>query len=374
MVNHSWLADFQEYCLTNGIPFVSYRLPREQTPVTLISNSGVQKFDETDLHQSGFIMAPFLKNRAKLWLKADQILTGEKISLFDLEAIKPEAYGKNNILNDDLLPQTITKQAYLDKISRLKDAINSGRLNKVVLSRPVLTGFNRMEESPLIFNQLIKTLPDAFIYLLSFPGAGTWLGASPELLLKANFHSTDEPATLETMALAGTRQSGSHKEWGIKEIDEQEWVSKYIIQKLNQSGCFNIEQEKTHTIAAGNVEHLRTDFKALLNRSRIMELADELHPTPAVCGWPTITALESILSVENYDRSFYTGYLGPVNLNSQTSLFVNLRCMQIAEKNASLYVGGGITSGSDPLKEWEETIIKSHTLLAQIEKIRNLAS
>lgn len=85
---------------------------------------------------------------------------------------------------------------------------------------------------------------------------------------------------------------------------------------------------------------------ALANR-----VLDELHPTSAVCGMPKHQALEFILAHEGYDRQFYSGFLGPVHMEGRSSLFVNLRCMQLAADYASLYVGGGITAQSDPASE-----------------------
>ena len=45
-----------------------------------------------------------------------------------------------------------------------------------------------------------------------------------------------------------------------------------------------------------------------------------------------------------------------------TQLYVNLRCMQIKEQNAIVYVGGGITESSNPESEWRETVSKSQTI------------
>lgn len=374
MTSRSGLAGFQEYCLSHGLPFVSYRLPNEKIPVTLISNSGIRQLVEVESSSSGFLMTPFKKDKPKLWLNADQVFYGDEVSSFDIKSLHPEAYKQFNTSTDDFLPKPVTKNEYLEKISFLLNSIHSGIADKVVLSRPMLVEFNRSEESVLLFKKLTNSLQAAFVYLLSFPGAGTWLGASPELLLRVS-HQEEEPIDrIETMALAGTRKTGSIEGWGIKEIDEQTWVSNFILQKLQQAGVRGIEQSNCYSAVAGNVEHLRSDFKASVTDGQSLRIADILHPTPAICGWPAETALELITKIEKYDRSFYSGYLGPVNLNNHSDLFVNLRCMKIAENEASLFVGGGITAGSDPLKEWAETLIKSRTLLAEIEKIRNLAS
>jgi len=105
-----------------------------------------------------------------------------------------------------------------------------------------------------------------------------------------------------------------------------------------------------------------------------------LHPTPAVCGLPKDAAKQFILKNENYNREFYTGFLGEINIKTSISrnsnsrnvennayaavktvsnLYVNLRCMQISNQEAIIYVGGGITKDSNVEAEWEETVQKA---------------
>ena len=87
-----------------------------------------------------------------------------------------------------------------------------------------------------------------------------------------------------------------------------------------------------------------------------------LHPTPAVCGLPKEEAKQFILDNELYNRDFYTGFLGELNLKGQTNLYVNLRCMQLKDNRISIYVGGGITADSNAENEWEETVIKAKVM------------
>jgi isochorismate synthase len=84
---------------------------------------------------------------------------------------------------------------------------------------------------------------------------------------------------------------------------------------------------------------------------------------------PQEKAKQFILKNEPYNREFYTGYLGEINNQKKSWLFVNLRCMQIYYQNFKIYVGGGITKDSKAEKEWEETELKSRTLLSVIEKM-----
>jgi isochorismate synthase len=79
---------------------------------------------------------------------------------------------------------------------------------------------------------------------------------------------------------------------------------------------------------------------------------------------PKHQALAFILAQEGYDRSFYSGFLGPVHIQGASSLYVNLRCMQLGEESAHLYVGAGITADSNPAAEWRETALKAETMAA----------
>ncbi|MEL6537509.1 MAG: chorismate-binding protein [Bacteroidota bacterium] len=93
-----------------------------------------------------------------------------------------------------------------------------------------------------------------------------------------------------------------------------------------------------------------------------------LHPTSAVCGMPKETSEAFLAKHEGYSRELYAGYLGPVNVQEFTSLYVNLRCMQYLGQEAILYAGAGVTIDSNPQKEWEETELKCNTLLSVIQE------
>ena len=127
------------------------------------------------------------------------------------------------------------------------------------------------------------------------------------------------------------------------------------------------ERNGPYTVQAGHLLHLCTDFTVSLDQQNSSLLANRmlksLHPTSAVCGMPKEKAMAYICEYEKYDRQFYTGFLGPVNWEHETRLFVNLRCLQLYGKEAIIYAGAGITVDSDPKREWLETETKCDTLL-----------
>lgn len=251
------------------------------------------------------------------------------------------------------------------------DFIRARDIAKVVVSRMAQRDLPEAFDPVTAFFELSVRFPHALTSLVAIPGVGTWLGASPEVLLTLDDHA------LTTMALAGTQRRPEDRplaeiEWGQKERVEQEMVSDYIADFFVRAGAPQVKRTGPQTVAAGNVVHLQTLFTVDLPQSERLALAnrvlDELHPTSAVCGMPKHKALAFILANEAYDRSFYSGFLGPVHIEGRSSLYVNLRCMQLLECTANLYVGAGITAESDPAAEWRETEMKAETILSVLHQ------
>lgn len=348
------------------MPFVLFRLPgSENSMLWGQSSPQIKTFSNlSDINNStGFVFAPFIasENLPILFLEPDLMLGSEE-SIKDFLNQNEEKGGL--IFGEDNTQQT-DKHSYLEKIKKLILILKSGSAEKVVFSRT--TSLNRLSDQQLIslYNILYQVYPDAFVFLIHFPVFGTWMGASPETLISCYENQC------KTVALAGTRKSGSAIKWGSKEKEEQAIVERYIRSILVKHEAKHLTDSGAFTKQAGAVEHLCTNFFFdLPTHIPLSKLVSALHPTPAVCGTPKEKALELIAEFENSKREYYTGILGPVNYHKQTNLFVNLRCMKISSSQMVLFAGGGITKDSDPEKEWEETEIKTQTLLSVIEKIK----
>ncbi len=95
----------------------------------------------------------------------------------------------------------------------------------------------------------------------------------------------------------------------------------------------------------------------------VLELAGELHPTPAVGGTPRGDALAFIEKIETYDRGWYTGGVGWCDPTGDGEVAVALRCALVRAGAAHLYAGAGIVADSDPEAELVETRLKLRPLL-----------
>lgn len=251
----------------------------------------------------------------------------------------------------------IVEKDYLKLINKAIQTLQTGALKKVVLSRK--QSFQTALSSTGLFSNILDAYPTANCYFFYHPHVGSWQGATPETLVAMNADA------LETMSLAGTAlwQENVVHCWGPKELEEQQFVTEHIVEALKTAGIEGLVVSPVESVRAGTLLHLRTLISARTPFENHATIAQALHPTPAICGIPTQQALEFISAHENYDRSFYTGYLGIVkSLEKRAFYFVNLRCMELKEKEATVYVGGGITAKSNAQAELKETVNKSQTM------------
>ncbi|MFK8038603.1 MAG: chorismate-binding protein [Crocinitomicaceae bacterium] len=273
-------------------------------------------------------------------------------NIFNLKKTKTISLNQFTRYDSSNPPKSITQSQYLIDCKKTIDKIKQSHFDKVVLSRVVKLPLNRSLTD--VFNDLNTTYKSAFVYMVSIDGFGTWIGASPESFLE---YKDD---TIKTTALAGTKINNATP-WGEKEIEEQAIVSRFIEKSLKFFSENEITKVGPYTINTGSVLHIKTDFSCNIQQSNIKNLIQKLHPTPATCGLPQAEAKSFIQEIEMHQRSLYTGFLGPIN-KADGNLFVNLRCMEIIDKDAYLFVGGGVTADSDSEAEWKETVNKMKTL------------
>ena len=334
---------------SNKLPFVVYRKPNEEL-VSLISQNEPIVYELTNFNEAGFVFVPFHNRGKKVLFPLDKSsLFHSKISQYDNLSIKEDFVELKNEVNSDSV-----KKNHIELVEKGLHFIQNNKAKKIVLSREEVNGFSHFDMVNT-YKKMLKNYANAFVYCWFHPEIGLWMGATPERLINL------KQQVFKTMALAGTQPflGSTQVEWKEKEKQEQQFVTDYIVEKIKDK--INIQKiSEPYTVRAGNLLHLRTDiFGELSNPNLLEDLINTLHPTPAVCGLPKESALQFILKNENYTRTYYSGYLGELNIKNATQLFVNLRCMQLFKNEAKIFVGGGITLNSIPEKEYEETVSKS---------------
>jgi isochorismate synthase len=324
---------------------------------------------EQALLLKGFFVAPFeeVEGHDSYLIKPDIVLHSEKITAAEVAGLV--SIPENTKPNEEIhRTEELTKEEYLDQISQTIGAIRKHEMEKVVLSRIKVVNGSYTTKLFQIFKLHNNSYPNAFVYTFNLSGQ-VWMGASPEPLMRTAHNN------ISTVALAGTRLFSTRftelTNWPAKEKVEQHYVTRYISSVLQQFKIQHVNRTGPYTKRAGNLLHLRTDFSFPAHQvnGRLHKLITALHPSSSVCGMPKNEAMKWISRFEKQNRGYYSGYLGPVNMDRSVDFFVNLRCMQVANDALYLYVGGGITTESVPEDEWDETNIKAETLLSIINRV-----
>ena len=322
-----------------------YRLPNEVQVTRLVQTEGepeqLQSVAELN-GKEGFVIAPFA-------------VSGEcPVLLMHPDCVSQFAVSERLDVSDEEMPSKEDEKAhYAHDFGCFHEELEKGAFRKIVLARcsHVDAAVSSAEE---LFLRACRLYPRLFVALVSAPQSGTWLMATPEVLLSG------EDGDFSTMALAGTQKS---PEWSEKNREEQQYVTDYI-ERCVKGFADGYTLNGPYTTMAAHLYHLRTDIQFRLSDThRLGDVLERLYPTPAVCGIPKAETREFILKNEHRPRKYYSGFVGPISPEGKTALFVSLRCMNILpDGSCHLYAGGGLLKESEMEKEWAETETKMQTI------------
>ncbi|MBN9739615.1 isochorismate synthase [Amycolatopsis sp. A1MSW2902] len=272
-----------------------------------------------------------------------------------------------------VIPQP-APEVYAESVRRAVDLIGDGELRKVVLARALdLVGGQGVSVRKLLRNLVVADpAAHAFAVDVSAPGdpaPRTLVGASPELLvsrkgnvvtanpLAGSRRRTGDPAQ-DAQAIADLRVSE-------KDLNEHALVAAQVAEVLGRY-CTELDVPgEPEVIGTPTMWHLSTRITGRVGADgpSSLELAEALHPTPAVCGVPVDLARDTIARLEPEDRGYYAGLVGWTDLAGDGEWVVTIRCAEVSDKTARLFAGAGVVAGSDPAAELAETSAKFGTLL-----------
>ena len=269
-------------------------------------------------------------------------------------------------VSSELPPKSTPESEFVSEVLGIQQAIASKRIEKAVAARSLSVhqpmDFHHLWQS---FRQLHEAYPAAFVFILIHPQWGCWMGASPETLLRA------ENGEAVVMSLAGTLTEDQGG-WTSKEALEQSVTSTFVKEVLAAQQIHGASESQVGELQMGNIKHLMSEwrFKFPLPAATVlfdgaiggsgdslMKLVGQLHPTPAVGGYPQGAALQWLQDNESLNRALYSGFVGVLGIQ-KADLFVTLRCAQLFQSGYTLYAGCGVNAGSDPSIEWKETAAK----------------
>lgn len=339
--------------LSQNRPFAVFRLPNE-TDVTLIIGDETQPVElYEDLQQlnqkRGFVISPFRVDESHPIVLLKESCTQTLFFGDDVRKVNP--------VFTQIEPRP--SAAYSRCFSLFHQSLQEEKFEKLVLSRCQTLPHTKDFSSIETFHRALLADAHCMVWMAFTPQTGLWLGSTPEVILSG------ENERWEVVALAGTQplENGelpSH--WRKKNQEEQEYVARYVRELLQEEGI-SAQESEPYSIRAGQLAHLKTDFVfKMQEHDHLGKLLSSLHPTPAVCGLPKKEAFEFIAQNEEYTRGYYSGFIGRLNPDLRTDLYVNLRCVQVVNDKMTFYAGGGLLSSSLLEDEWIETERKLQTM------------
>ena len=271
----------------------------------------------------------------------------------------------------------IGQSGYEAHVRTLKNHISRGDIIQAVpsqrFSRPTsLHPFN-------IYRHLRTVNPSPYLFYLNCGGEMQLVGASPELLVKA------EKGRIITHPIAGTVKRGKTPELdeklaeslrnSIKDRAEHVMLVDLARNDVNRV-CDPLSTRVDRLMVVerfSHVQHLVSQVSGILRKGmNRFDAFRSIFPAGTVSGAPKVRAMELIAELEKEKRGVYAGAVGyfgygsvKFDENGQSNeeegamdTCIALRTMLIKDGVAYLQAGGGIVFDSDPFEEWEETMNK----------------
>jgi len=262
--------------------------------------------------------------------------------------------------------------AYVGRVQRALAAIRAGTLQKVVVARAVHVTAGSTIDSVAWLVALRERFPACTLFAVG-EGDAVFLGASPERLVRL------EGDAVRTAAIAGTAPRGASQAAdralgealcdSRKNGDEHAIVVRHLQSALAEC-CDAIEVAAEPTLLkTRTVQHLCTELHARRRPGApvsLLELADRLHPTPAVGGAPREEALAWLAEHEAVDRGWFAGPVGFLQSDGDGEFVVALRSALVRGRSATAWAGAGIVARSEPRAEYTETELKLRTVLGPL--------
>jgi isochorismate synthase len=307
------------------------------------------------------------------------------------ERLEPE---HSEIFRRDALPQPVARplpalvaSTSIPGEERFKQGVRQAVANfahsdirKAVLSRVLEVQLAGPADPAAIFASLAAQNPTGFQFRIPLSDGAELVGVSPELLLRK------EGARIVSNPLAGSarRQPDADSDAAAggallqspKDLREHRYVTDDI-RRLLAPLCATLDvPEQPSLLSTNAMWHLSTRIDGTLRDAALtsLQLACHLHPTPAVCGYPTDLARKLIDLVEPFERGLFAGVVGWCDADGNGEWAVTIRCGKVQSNSIRLFAGAGIVADSCPDAEWAETQGKLGTMLRALGATRPAAS
>ncbi len=260
----------------------------------------------------------------------------------------------------------ISKQEYLQKVGKMLAYIQRGDIYEANFCQEFFAE-NRAIEPFKVFQDLNELSGPPFATFLKLE-EHYLLSASPERYLKKS------GSKLISQPIKGTARRSQNPEEDLAIAEELSNDPKEQSENVMIVDLVRNDLSKIAKKASVNVDELCKVYSFKQVHQMISTVSAELDdgippvealratfPMGSMTGAPKISAMEIIEELEQTKRGLYSGAVGYFTPNGDFDFNVVIRSIlyNAAKKYVSFSVGGAITAGSKPEKEYEECLLKA---------------
>jgi para-aminobenzoate synthetase component 1 len=255
---------------------------------------------------------------------------------------------------------SFTKEGYVSYVEEIRSLIASGTVYQVNACYEMVNSAYPVHSNLAgLFTRLLEGNPAPFAQYLRLPNVEI-ASASPERFL------TRSGDAILTSPIKGTIR-GDDGDFGEKDKAENLMIVDLMRNDLGRicaDGSVEVSELFRSEVHPG-LTHLVSDVRGTLKVGvKWPEIIQALTPAGSVSGAPKSSALETISANEKSKRGVYCGAIGWVE-GERAELAVGIRTFwRGADSLVRFGTGAGITWGSVPESEWEETQLKAEKLIA----------
>ncbi|MFN3202648.1 MAG: anthranilate synthase component I family protein [Bradymonadia bacterium] len=270
----------------------------------------------------------------------------------------------------ELIP-SLSREAFIEGVERIKGHIHAGDLYQLVLSA-------RFEgpcdlEPFQVYRALRLLNPSPYLYFCDF-GDLQVVGSSPEALVKLD----GRKATLRP--IAGTRPRGADDASDLAMEEElkacpKEAAEHVMLVDLARNDLGRVAEAGTVKVNPSriierysHVMHLVSGVEGILKPGMDeFDLFAASFPAGTVSGAPKIRAMEILDELEPVRRGLYAGTVGYFGHGGSMDQAIAIRTLQFSGGRVALQAGAGIVADSVADREFDEVLAKSRGLRAALE-------
>lgn len=263
------------------------------------------------------------------------------------------------------LSSNMTRQEYIEHVQTIREAIFRGDLYQANLTRKFFGRWQDFHPADL-FARLCHISPAPYAACMRFEKHWV-LSSSPEQFLhissdglvdtrpiKGSAPRYDDPAKDAAAKHALTTSEKDRAEnLMIVDLSRNDLSRHCIPGSVTTHGLFDITSYATVHHMASTVQGKKTEDCSTL------DVVKGCFPPGSMTGAPKIQAMKLCTQLERHQRGIYAGALGWFGGDGSADLSVVIRTLILQDDYFEFQVGGAIVADSEPIKEWEETLVKA---------------